>query len=63
MSQARNQRAEGGKLSNHLAVFPFLPVLHNLKFRQANCSACHLVHAGFLVELFFNPKDGGKMFL
>jgi hypothetical protein len=26
-------------------------------------SACYLLHAGFLVGLFFNPEDGGDMFL
>jgi hypothetical protein len=26
-------------------------------------SACHLFHAGFLLGLFFNPKDGDEMFL
>jgi hypothetical protein len=26
-------------------------------------SACHLLHAGFLLGLFFNPEDGGDLFL
>jgi hypothetical protein len=26
-------------------------------------SACHLLHAGFLLGLFFEPEDGGDMFL
>jgi hypothetical protein len=25
--------------------------------------ACHLLHAGFLLGVFFNPEDGGNMFL
>jgi hypothetical protein len=25
--------------------------------------ACYLLHAGFLLRLFFDPEDGGKMFL
>jgi hypothetical protein len=26
-------------------------------------SACHLLHAAFLLGLFFGPKNGGDMFL
>jgi hypothetical protein len=26
-------------------------------------SVCHLIHAGFLLGLFFDPEDGGDMFL
>jgi hypothetical protein len=26
-------------------------------------SACHLLQAGFLSGLLFNPEDGGNMFL
>jgi hypothetical protein len=26
-------------------------------------SACYLLHDGFLLGLFFNPEDGGDMFL
>jgi hypothetical protein len=26
-------------------------------------TACHLLHAGFLLALFFDPEDGGDMFL
>jgi hypothetical protein len=25
--------------------------------------ACHLLHAGVLLSLFFDPEDGGDMFL
>jgi hypothetical protein len=25
-------------------------------------SACYLLHAGFLLDLFFDPEDGGNMF-
>jgi hypothetical protein len=32
-------------------------------FLQEHCSACYLLHAGFLLGLFFNPEDGGDMFL
>jgi hypothetical protein len=27
------------------------------------CSACYLLHAGFLFVLFFDHEDGGNMFL
>jgi hypothetical protein len=33
--------------------------LQGLKIRWA---ACYLLHAGFLLGLFFNPVDGGNMF-
>jgi hypothetical protein len=35
--------------------------LYNPKFRQAHCSACHLLDAGFLVDLFFDLEDGGDI--
>jgi hypothetical protein len=25
--------------------------------------ACYLLHAGFLLDLFIDPEDGGEMFL
>jgi hypothetical protein len=31
--------------------------------KQANHSACYLLYAGFLLGLFFDPEDGGDMFL
>jgi hypothetical protein len=30
--------------------------------KQQTGSACCLLHAGFLLGLFFNPEDGGDMF-
>jgi hypothetical protein len=30
---------------------------------EVNELACYLLHAGFLFGLFFNPEDGGEMFL
>jgi hypothetical protein len=30
---------------------------------QSLCSACYLLHAGFLLGLFFDPEDEGNMFL
>jgi hypothetical protein len=37
--------------------------LYKLKFQQADCSAYYLLHTGFLLFLFFDPEDGGDMFL
>jgi hypothetical protein len=31
--------------------------------RKKDGSACHLLHAGFLLGLFFDPEDGSDMFL
>jgi hypothetical protein len=30
---------------------------------KVNRSACYLLHVGFLFGLFFDPEDGGNMFL
>jgi hypothetical protein len=32
-------------------------------FRQAVCSACYLLHAGFLHGVLFDPADGTDIFL
>jgi hypothetical protein len=32
------------------------------RIRQAELG-CYLLHAGFLLGLFFDPEDGGDMFL
>jgi hypothetical protein len=50
-----------GELTCWFAVPSCFP--HNPKFWQANCCACYLLHAGFLLGLFFDPEDGGDMFL
>jgi hypothetical protein len=34
-----------------------------LSFRQVDCCACHLLHAGFLLDSFFVPEDVGEVFL
>jgi hypothetical protein len=31
--------------------------------KPAQSSVCYLLHAGFLLSLFFNPENGGDMFL
>jgi hypothetical protein len=31
--------------------------------KPALSSACYLLHAGFMFILFFDPEDGGDMFL
>jgi hypothetical protein len=36
--------------------------LYNPKFLQADCSACHLLHSGFLLGLLFDPENGANMF-
>jgi hypothetical protein len=41
----------------------FLAVCYINLTWQADCFACCLLHAGFLLILFFNPEDGGVMFL
>jgi hypothetical protein len=30
--------------------------------KAGGCSACNLLHAGFLLGLFFDPEDRGDMF-
>jgi hypothetical protein len=30
---------------------------------KSSVSACYLLHAGFMFGLFFDPEDGGDMFL
>jgi hypothetical protein len=49
---------------NRFAIFSTLlnmdPVLHNVEF-EALLVTCF--HAGFLLDLFFDPEDGGEMFL
>jgi hypothetical protein len=40
--------------------------MHENKFyteELTDCFACFLLHAGFLLGLFFDPADGGSMFL
>jgi hypothetical protein len=42
--------------------------LHGLRISQAinqhkACSACYLLHTGYLLGLFFDDGDGGNMFL
>jgi hypothetical protein len=37
---------------------------HNIsEIRSVDGSACHLLHTGFLLGLFFDPEDRGDMFL
>jgi hypothetical protein len=31
--------------------------------KPAYSSACNLLHTGFLFSVFFDPEDGGDMFL
>jgi hypothetical protein len=42
-------------------ITPCSPLKDNRRFRGALLATCF--HAGFLLGLFFNPEDGGDMFL
>jgi hypothetical protein len=37
--------------------------LYKPKFWQPDTSACYMIHASFLLSVFFNPEDGGDMLL
>jgi hypothetical protein len=41
-------------------IFLLFPIYS--KILQADCSAFHLVHAGFLLVLFFDSEGGGYVF-
>jgi hypothetical protein len=43
---------------NFNIILPKSPVQHELQK-----SFCYLLHVGFLLGLFFEPEDGGDMFL
>jgi hypothetical protein len=38
------------------------PSYINLSAWQVDCSACYLLHAGSLSDLFFDLEDGSDMF-
>jgi hypothetical protein len=33
------------------------------KENRESCSTCYLLNTGFMLVLFFDPEDGGDMFL
>jgi hypothetical protein len=39
------------------------PVFCDIIPRNTSGSLCYLLHVGFLLGLFFDPEDGGDMFL
>jgi hypothetical protein len=55
------------KSSTFWDITPCNPLKVNRRFggtcRLLPGSACYLLHAGFLLGLFFDPEDGGDMFL
>jgi hypothetical protein len=42
---------------------PCSPLKVNQYFGGTCHRACYLLHAGFLLGSFFDPEDGGEMFL
>jgi hypothetical protein len=46
----------------HIGFEVFTAVIMKSSVFWGNGSACHLLHAGFLLDLFFDPEDGGEMF-
>jgi hypothetical protein len=55
-SQARNQYEAGRKKAHHRLLWH----LQQRSYRQ--CSACYMLHTGFLPGLFFDPEDGDDVF-
>jgi hypothetical protein len=54
----------GRQVISHGQRIQFILVSYmNLSSQKKDCSACNLVHADFLHGLFFDPEDGGIMFL
>jgi hypothetical protein len=45
-----------------ISAFVELEVLTAVVIKNS-VSVCHLLHAGFLLGLVFDPEDGGYMFL
>jgi hypothetical protein len=60
LTGSQTQQSEPIGDLNRITSFWFL---YNPKFWQADCSVCYMLHAGFLLGLFFDPEDGGDMFL
>jgi hypothetical protein len=49
----------GGKIRLHLQARK----ISQARNQREGSYACHLLHAGFFLRLFFDPEDGGDMFL
>jgi hypothetical protein len=42
---------------------PFSPLKMNRCFEAEQSYGCYILYAGFLLVLFFDPEDGGDIFL
>jgi hypothetical protein len=46
-----------------VTYLPWIPLKIEQRFEGTHPSSCYLLHAGFLIRLFFDPENVGDMFL